>query len=108
MFKAGINSTNQDGLPPIVNGQQVIKMTASGSGDSPDYFKVKAGVPVRWEITAGNSLGCNNGLISKLFAGQIYLNPGQVTMKEFTPEKAGKYQFSCSMGMIRGTIEVIN
>ena len=99
---------NQNGLAPIVNGQQVIKMVASGSGDSPNYFKLKAGVPVRWEITAGNSLGCNNGLISQLFDGQVYLNPGQVTVKEFTPASAGTYQFSCSMGMIRGTIEVIN
>jgi len=96
------------GLPPIIDGKQVIKMIASGSGDDPDYFKIKAGVPVRWEITGGSSLGCNNGLISSLFDGQIYLNPGQVTVKEFTPGKAGMYQFSCSMGMIRGKIEVIN
>ena len=98
----------QDGLAPVVGGKQIIKMTASGRGDSPNYFKVKAGVPVSWEITAGSSLGCNNGLISQLFEGQIYLTPGQVTVKEFTPQKAGVYQFSCSMGMIRGTIEVIN
>lgn len=99
---------DQSGLAPIVNGKQVIKMTASGSGYNPNYFKVKAGIPVQWEITAGNSLGCNNGLISKLFDGQVYLTPGQVTVKEFTPSSAGTYQFSCSMGMIRGTIEVIN
>lgn len=101
--------SSQEGLPPIVNGEQVIKMTASGNGDSPNYFKVKAGIPVRWEITAGNSLGCNNGLIANgLFDGQIYLNPGQVTVKEFTPQAPGIYQFSCSMGMIRGRMEVIN
>ncbi|MCX6721172.1 MAG: sulfite exporter TauE/SafE family protein, partial [Candidatus Staskawiczbacteria bacterium] len=103
-------TADQSGLPEIVDGKQVIAMTASGSGDNPNYFKVRAGVPVRWEITAGSSLGCNNGLISRggLFDGQIYLNPGQVTVKEFTPQTAGVYQFSCSMGMIRGTIEVIN
>jgi len=106
--QAQTTMTNQNGLAPIVDGKQVIKMTASGSGDSPAYFKVRPGVPVRWEITAGNSLGCNNGLMSQLFDGQIYLNPGQLTVKEFTPSSIGKYQFSCSMGMIRGQIEVIN
>ena len=103
-----VQTTSVDGLPPIVNGEQVIQMTASGSGDSPNYFKVKAGIPVKWEITAGNSLGCNNGLISQIFNGQISLTPGQVTVKEFTPTTAGVFGFSCSMGMIRGTIEVIN
>ncbi len=101
--------TSQDGLPAIVNGEQVIAMTASGSGDSPNYFKVRAGVPVKWEITGGNSLGCNGAIVSaQLFDGQINLTPGQVAVKEFTPQAAGTFGFSCTMGMIRGTIEVVN
>lgn len=99
----------QSGLPPIVNGEQIISMTASGSGDSPNYFKVKAGVPVKWEITGGDSLGCNGAIIStNLFDGAVDLTPGQVAIKEFTPATAGTFGFSCTMGMIRGTIEVIN
>jgi sulfite exporter TauE/SafE/copper chaperone CopZ len=101
--------TNKDGLPPIVDGKQVIQMTASGGGDSPNYFKVKAGVPVKWEITGGNSLGCNGAIISaQLFDGQVDLTPGQVAVKEFTPQTAGTFGFSCTMGMIRGTIDVVN
>jgi uncharacterized protein len=107
--QAQVASSSQDGLPPIVDGKQVIKMTASGSGDSPSYFKIKAGVPVRWEITAANSLGCNGAIISNdLFNGAVDLTPGQLSVKEFTPQTAGKYGFSCTMGMIRGIIEVIN
>jgi heme/copper-type cytochrome/quinol oxidase subunit 2 len=103
------SAPSEDGLPPIVNGKQVIQMTAGGSGDSPNYFKVKAGIPVDWEITASNSLGCNGAIISaSLFDGTINLVPGQVSKKEFTPQTAGKFGFSCTMGMIRGTIEVIN
>ena len=99
---------DQDGLPPIVDGKQVIKMTASGSADSPNYLKVKAGIPVRWEITATNSLGCNGAIISNnLFSGEVDLIPGQVVVKEFTPQSPGIYGFSCTMGMIRGKIEVI-
>ena len=102
-------ATSQDGLPPIVNGEQVIQMTASGSGDSPNYFKVKAGVPVKWEITGGDSLGCNGAIIStNLFDGAVDLTPGQVAVKEFTPQTAGTFGFSCTMGMVRGTIEVVN
>jgi plastocyanin domain-containing protein len=103
------NVVNEKDLPPIVNGQQVIKMIASGSKDSPNYFKVRAGVPVRWEITGSSSLGCNGAIISNsLFSGAIDLTPGQVTIKEFTPKSVGKFRFSCTMGMISGIMEVVN
>jgi len=98
-----------EGLPPIVNGKQVIKMEASSSGYKPNYFKVKTGVPVRWEITDKGTSGCTNAIISRgLFSEEIALTPGKVSIKEFTPEKPGKYKFSCWMGMVSGIIEVVD
>ena len=98
---------NEEGLPPIVNGKQIIKMDASSRGYLPSYFKVKAGIPVRWEITDKGTSGCTNAIISKsLFEGEIPLTPGQTSIKEFTPKKPGKYKFSCWMGMVSGIIEV--
>ncbi|MFH1759242.1 MAG: sulfite exporter TauE/SafE family protein, partial [Patescibacteria group bacterium] len=104
----GINSIqNEEGLPPIVNGKQILKMDASSRGYSPSYLKVKVGIPVRWEITDKGTSGCTNAIISKsLFEGEIPLTPGQTSVKEFTPEKLGKYKFSCWMGMVSGIIEV--
>jgi sulfite exporter TauE/SafE/copper chaperone CopZ len=100
---------NEEGFAPIVNGKQVLKMDASSTGYNPKYFKVKVGVPVRWEITDKGTSGCTNAVISKsLFEGQIALTPGKVSVKEFTPTKAGKYKFSCWMGMISGIIEVVD
>jgi sulfite exporter TauE/SafE/copper chaperone CopZ len=97
------------GLPPIVDGKQVVKMNASASGYSPSYIKVKVGVPVRWEVTDTGTSGCTNAIISKsLFDGAINLTPGKVSIKEFTPTKPGKYKFSCWMGMVTGIIEVVN
>jgi len=96
-------------LPAVVNGKQLIKMNASSSGYSPNYFKVAAGIPVRWEITDVGTSGCTNAVISQgLFSGQIPLTPGQTSIKEFTPTKTGKYKFSCWMGMISGVIEVVD
>jgi len=100
---------NEERLPPIVNGKQILKMDASSRGYSPSYLKVKVGIPVRWEITDKGTSGCTNAIISKsLFEGEIPLIPGQTSIKEFTPEKPGKYKFSCWMGMISGIIEVID
>ncbi|MFH1657079.1 MAG: sulfite exporter TauE/SafE family protein [bacterium] len=96
-------------LAPIINGKQILKMDASSRGYSPNYFKVKVGIPVRWEIIDKGTSGCTNAVISKsLFEGEISLTPGQTSIKEFTPEKPGKYKFSCWMGMISGIIEVID
>jgi len=96
-------------LAPIVDGKQVLKMDASASGYQPNYFKVVAGSPVRWEINDKGTSGCTNAIISKsLFDGEIALTPGQTSIKEFMPAKPGKYKFSCWMGMVSGTIEVVD
>jgi len=96
-------------LPPLVDGKQVIKMDTSSSGYNPNHFKVRAGVPVRWEVTDVGTSGCTNAVISRsLFNGQIDLVNGQTSIKEFTPKSPGQYKFSCWMGMISGTIEVVD
>jgi sulfite exporter TauE/SafE/copper chaperone CopZ len=103
------NSVSEEGLPSIINGKQILKMEASSRGYAPNNLKVRLGMPVRWEITDTGTSGCTNAIISRsLFDGQISLTPGQVAIKEFTPTKAGKYVFSCWMGMISGIIEVVN
>jgi len=104
-----VSAKFQDDLPPIVNGKQVIKMTASARAYSPNKFQVKVGVPVRWEITDTGTSGCTNAVISKeLFNGEIKLTPGKTSIKEFIPQKAGRYKFSCWMGMVSGIIDVVD
>ncbi len=108
-FSQNSKTIDNSGLAPIVNGKQILKMDALSYGYSPNYFKVKVGIPVRWEITDKGTSGCTNAVISKgLFPDSISLTPGQTSIKEFTPEKSGKYKFSCWMGMISGIIEVID
>jgi len=101
--------TSVNATVPIVNGVQIIKMDASASGYSPNTFTIKAGLPTLWEITDRGTAGCTNAVISRtLFTGQINLVPGTTSVKEFTaPSTPGTYRFSCWMGMISGTIEVI-
>jgi hypothetical protein len=104
-----ITKTEIKDLPPIVDGKQVIKMDASVNGYTPNYFKVRVNVPVRWEITDTGTSGCTNAVIArKLFSDAINLIPGQTSVKEFTPTQTGVYKFSCWMGMITGIIEVVD
>lgn len=102
-------TNNIPGLAPIVDGKQILRMNASTSGYSPSYFKVLAGIPVRWEIADTGTSGCTNAVIAKsLFSGNIPLTPGQTSVKEFTPTTVGRYKFSCWMGMISGMIDVVD
>ena len=109
--QTGNQAQNVDGLAPMVDGKHVLAMTVKAVSYSPNYFKVKVGVPVKWEITSSGEPGCDAGqLIARGLMDPVYLNPnqGEVTVKEFTPQSAGKYTFSCPMGMVRGTLEVVN
>jgi len=105
-----IKSDKEDNLAPIISGSQVIKTKAFARRYSPNYFKVKLGIPVKWEVTSSGEPGCtNSGIISNgLFDGKIDIIPGKATVKEFTPQKTGKYKFTCTMGMYTGIIEVVN
>ena len=106
---AAINTGDNPSQPmPETKNEQVIKMNASASGYSPNYFKVKAGMPVSWEITDIGTSGCTNAVVAQgLFSDRVNLESGQTVVKKFTPTKPDKYQFSCWMGMVTGTIEVI-
>ena len=101
--------TTEDGLPPIVDGKQILKTDALAYAYEPNYLKVRSGIPVQWEITDKGTSGCTNAIMSRsLFDGEIALTPGTTSIKEFTPEEPGKYKFSCWMGMVSGVIEVVD
>ncbi len=78
-----------------------------------DYGKypavqVKAGIPVRWTIVVpeGKLTGCNREIIVPAFGLDIVLQEGE-NIVEFTADEPGIIPYSCWMGMIRNTIEVL-
>jgi len=88
---------------------QVIRTVANATGYTPDYYQVKAGVPVRWEIEDVGTSGCTNAIISRnLFPQRVELTRGNTSVVEFTPQLPGQYKFSCWMGHYTGIIEVVN
>ncbi|HSD12650.1 MAG TPA: sulfite exporter TauE/SafE family protein, partial [Patescibacteria group bacterium] len=103
---AGVDDGAQ--APAVVAGKQVITMDVGGPNSAyyPDVLTVKAGIPVRWEINGVNVGGCISYLQSRKLGVGIQLKPG-LNVVEFTPPAPGSYLFSCSMGMFRGTINVI-
>lgn len=92
----------------IADGEQVIRMTLTARDPyyyPSDSFTVTAGMPVRLEIE-GEGTGCRSIFqIPKLNVREEL--DKQVNVIAFTPKKAGTYTFSCSMGMFKGSLKVV-
>jgi len=83
------------------NNAQVINMTVYYSGFSPNVFRLKKDVPVRWIIDGREITGCTNQVIVPDFGIRKNLQAGE-NIIEFIPTKSGTIGFSCGMGMVRG------
>jgi sulfite exporter TauE/SafE/copper chaperone CopZ len=92
--------------PVIENGVQIVNSTLR-SNRYP-AITVQQGIPVRWTINAppGSITGCNYSVILYEYNIQYDFKPGENVI-EFTPARAGKFLYSCWMGMIRSTITVV-
>lgn len=84
--------------------EQVVKMTVTDSGYSPNELVVRTGIPVRWEIN-NQASGCARSLVVSAIGINTILSPGANVFR-FTPSQSGNIPFSCSMGMYRGEFVV--
>jgi sulfite exporter TauE/SafE/copper chaperone CopZ len=89
----------------LENGVQVVTMTESSRGYTPNKFTIKADVPVKWVIIANDPYSCASSLSVSSLKIQKTLKAGE-NIIEFTPTKAGKIPFSCAMGMYTGSFTV--
>ncbi len=69
---------------------------------------VKAGTPVRWtiDVPEGSLNGCNAVMIVPDYGIQHAFNVGENVI-EFTPTEPGLVRYSCWMGMVYGSINVV-
>ena len=104
------NNSNQvaianDPNVTLENGVQVVRMTETSNGYSPNSFSVKKGVPVKWIIDAQAPYSCASVVVMPKLKIQKFLAAGENTV-EFTPTETGALPFSCSMGMYTGAFNV--
>lgn len=100
-FLPGSGSSQNVATPtPIVNGKQIVKMTASGYTYSPNQFTVLEGIPVEWQIDGGKASGCGKVLVMPTLGISKYLSTQGITTITFTPTQTGTIPFNCSMGMM--------
>ena len=108
----------QSGLSPVLAADKTPSVTAQVQQDVQlvttqmksnvyDPITVKAGIPVKWTITADADAlnGCNNPVTIPKYGIQKKLVPGDNVI-EFTPSQEGDIVYTCWMGMISGVIHV--
>ncbi len=86
--------------------EQIIRMTQTARGYSPKNFTVEAGRPVKWIIDSQNANTCAASIVAPKINVKMQLKAGENIIR-FTPTEIGTINFTCSMGMYRGTIEVV-
>jgi plastocyanin domain-containing protein len=87
------------------NGVQDVTVRVDG-GYSPSALEVVAGRPVRLSFDRADTSGCSEEVVLPDFGIRRFLPTGAHTTVEFTPGRPGTYEFTCSMGMLRGRLVV--
>ncbi|WP_394871041.1 urease accessory protein UreH domain-containing protein [Clostridium butyricum] len=98
------SSESDMGKAILKDGIQEITMTVDGSGFTPNQFYVKRDVPVRWIIKGDAINPCNNAIAIPALNQEHTIKSGE-NIIEFTPGDKD-INFSCWMGMIKGSIKV--
>lgn len=89
----------------IQSGIQEATVTVDG-GYEPSQIVVRAGQPVRLKFDRKDPSQCLEEVRFPDFHIAQTLPLNQVTAIEFTPEKPGRYEFTCGMNMFRGIVDV--
>ncbi len=88
-------------------GIQKVTITVSSNGYSPNFFTVKAGLPVELTLESNGAYTCASSFTFRKFNIFEQLKPTDKRVVTFTPTEKGEFTYSCSMGMYRGTMKVI-
>jgi len=91
----------------LENGVQIVKMVQNETGYIPNSFTIRKDIPVKWIITSENVNSCASSIFSQAIGVRKFLKQGE-NIIEFTPKEIGEILFTCSMGMYRGTFNVVN
>jgi len=89
------------------NNSQLVEITVSSYGYSPNYFTVSKGSEVTVRLIGKDAYSCASAFRVPSLGISKNLQANETYVFKFTPQNAGKIVFTCSMGMYTGVIEVI-
>ena len=73
-------------------------------GYEPSIIRVRAGAPVRLTFDRQETSPCSEEIVFPDFGIRRFLPAFAKTTVELTPERPGRYEFTCGMSMLRGVM----
>ncbi len=87
------------------SGLQQVTIAVRG-GYEPAHIRLRRGMPVRLVFDRQETSGCSEEVVIPEFGIRRFLPAFKRTAVEFTPQRAGNYEFTCGMSMLRGRLTV--
>ena len=87
------------------SGVQEVAIIVKG-GYSPGVVEVERGRPVQLSFYRDEENSCSEELLMPDFSIRRDLPAFKTTMVELLPQQAGIFEFTCGMGMLRGSLVV--
>jgi plastocyanin domain-containing protein len=87
------------------SGVQEVGITIKG-GYTPAVIRAKQGVPLRLVFDRQETSSCSEEVVLGDFGVRRFLPAFEKTVVELTPREPGRFDFSCGMGMLHGTLVV--
>ncbi len=85
---------------------QSATVTLTDKGYQPASLKLRRGVPARITFVRRIEETCGKEIAIPAHNIHRALPLNEPVVVEFTPDKAGEFNFTCGMGMLRGTVIV--
>ena len=86
-------------------GVQEVDITVKG-GYSPDVIEVERGKPVQLSFYRDEENSCSEEVLFPDFNIRRNLPAFKTTLVELVPQQPGRFDFTCGMGMLRGSLVV--
>jgi plastocyanin domain-containing protein len=87
------------------SGVQEVGITIKG-GYTPAVIHAKQGMPLRLVFDRQETSSCSEEVVLGDFGVRRFLPAFEKTVVELTPREPGRFDFSCGMGMLHGTLVV--
>lgn len=85
------------------NGIQEQNITVKG-GYHPSEIRLRRGIPARLIFLRDETTSCSEEVLIPEFGVRRALPAFAKTVIEFTPDKAGTFEFMCGMNMLHGSL----
>lgn len=93
------------GVARSAGGVQEIEVQVRGGYD-PGVIRLKRGVPARLVFDRQETSSCSEEIVIPEFGIRRFLEPFKKTPVEITPTKSGRFEMTCGMSMLHGTLVV--